>query len=225
MLEGWGWGAPWRQGCGVDTASALPLRAAEGGRATAFTSCAQAAAHRLPTLQVVAFAAGPGSPPSRAVVINAHTGAVVQTLSADVAAEQLLRLPQPLHDDSADQHAFLLVPASGAAQLLPDTPAARDAWAAARPSLSFWRVDEAAGALRGLGFNGEAGGREASRERGWRGACLQRCKGCGCRPAPTPTPTHACPALSCAPPAPQPPAPWRSAGRWCWRRRAAACAS
>ena len=106
-------------------------------------------------LQIVAITVGSGS--TTASVINARTGAVQQTLSAAGAAADLLHLPQPVHDNSADQHVFVLVPAGGAGaavQLLPDTPQARAAFEAARPSFSFWRVDKQAGTVSGLGFAG-----------------------------------------------------------------------
>ncbi|PRW59755.1 ER membrane complex subunit 1 [Chlorella sorokiniana] len=104
-------------------------------------------------IQVAAVATG--SSGSRVIVINAHTGAVEQTLAAEGEAAQLLHLPQPLHDGFADQHAYVLVPAgaSGAAKVLPDTAEARAAFQAARPALSFWRLDEAAGSIQGLGFS------------------------------------------------------------------------
>lgn len=104
-------------------------------------------------IQVAAVGTGPGSS-SRFFVINAHTGAVEQTLAAEGEAAQLLHLPQPLHDGSADQHAYVLVPSgsAGAAKVLPDTAEARAAFQAARPALSFWRVDKAAGSIQGLGF-------------------------------------------------------------------------
>lgn len=109
-----------------------------------------------PCLQVAAVATGPGSS-GRVIVINAHTGAVEQTLAAEGEAAQLLHLPQPLHDGSADQHAYVLVPAgsAGAANVLPDTAEARAAFQTARPALGFWRVDKAAGSIQGLGFAGE----------------------------------------------------------------------
>lgn len=105
---------------------------------------------------MAAVGTGPGSS-SRFFVINAHTGAVEQTLAAEGEAAQLLHLPQPLHDGSADQHAYVLVPSgsAGAAKVLPDTAEARAAFQAARPALSFWRVDKAAGSIQGLGFAGE----------------------------------------------------------------------
>lgn len=110
-------------------------------------------------LQVAAVASGAGSSGSRLIVINAHTGALEQSLTAEGEAAQLLHLPQPLHDGSADQHAFVLVPPAGtgaAAKVLPDTAEARAAFQAARPGLGFWRIDEEAGSIQGLGFSGEA---------------------------------------------------------------------
>lgn len=89
------------------------------------------------------------------MVINAHTGAVVQRLSVGGEAAQLLHLPQPLHQGQADQHVYVVVPAGGgAAAVLPDTPEAQAAFRAARPSLSYWRVDEQHGSIHGLGFTG-----------------------------------------------------------------------
>lgn len=102
---------------------------------------------------MVAFASSGGG--STAHVINAHTGAVQASLPVDGATEQLLHLPQALHDNSADQHVYVAVPAGGgAARVLPDTQQAAAAFKAARPNLTFWRVDEAAGKLTGLGFSG-----------------------------------------------------------------------
>jgi hypothetical protein len=98
-----------------------------------------------------------GGDSTTATVINARTGAVQQTLSAAGTVADLLHLPQPVHDNSADQHVFVLVPAGGAGgavQLLPDTQQARAAFEAARPIFSFWRVDKQAGTVQGLGFAG-----------------------------------------------------------------------
>lgn len=117
----------------------------------------------LPGLQVVALATSSDS--VTATVINAHTGAVLQTLKAQTSppaalatdsGPDVLPLPQPVHDGTADQHVFVVAPAGagGAAAVLPDTPAARAALAAARPGFVFWRADEAAGAVRGYGFTG-----------------------------------------------------------------------
>lgn len=155
---------PWAAGwLGLDAAgSAAGLR--QGGeRVLAATSCASAIVLITPAPasyqpQVVAFATGASG--TSATVINAHTGAVQQTLSgAGAPASELLPLPQPVHDGSADQHAYLLVPAAAGAtvRVVPDTPQAQAAFQAARPGLSFWRVDERAGAIRGLGFTGEGG--------------------------------------------------------------------
>lgn len=112
-------------------------------------------------IEVVALATSSDS--VTATVINAHTGAVLQTLKAQTsppaalatdAGPDVLPLPQPVHDGTADQHVFVVAPAGagGAAAVLPDTPAARAALAAARPGFAFWRADEAAGAVRGYGF-------------------------------------------------------------------------
>ncbi|KAL4426508.1 hypothetical protein ABPG77_008366 [Micractinium sp. CCAP 211/92] len=114
-------------------------------------------------IEVVALATGDDA--VTATVINAHTGTVLQTLTAPTspsaapgAAPDVLPLPQLVQDGTADQHVFVIAPAgtNSAATVLPDTPAARAAFAAARPGFAFWRVDEAAGAVRGYGFS-EAG--------------------------------------------------------------------
>lgn len=113
--------------------------------------------------QVVALAASAEG--VTATVINAHTGAVLQTLTAAASppaaagsAPDVLLLPQPVQDGTADQHAFVVAPAGtgSAAAVLPDTPAARAAFAAARPGFAFWRVDEPAGVVRGYGFTGRS---------------------------------------------------------------------
>ena len=117
-------------------------------------------------LQVVAFAVGAGA--GSAIVINAHAGTVLQTLpllaaAGAAAAPDILHLPQTLHDGLADQHVYVVAPAGASktaaavAQVLPDTPQARAAFAAASPTFGFWRVDDAAGAVRGLGFDGSGG--------------------------------------------------------------------
>ncbi|KAL4458516.1 hypothetical protein ABPG75_013381 [Micractinium tetrahymenae] len=111
-------------------------------------------------IEVVALAASPDS--VTATVMNAHTGKILQTLTAPASqaagaadgAPDVLPLSQPVHDGTADQHVFVVAPAGtdGAAAVLPDTPAARAAFVAARPGFAFWRVDEVAGAVRGYGF-------------------------------------------------------------------------
>jgi hypothetical protein len=106
-------------------------------------------------VQVVAFVPGPGSTTTH--VVDAHRGALLQSLVYGVQAADLLQLPQPVHDGTADQHVFVLVPpgAGGRAEVAPHEPPTLAAFAAARPGLAFWRLDEAAGALRGFGFAGE----------------------------------------------------------------------
>lgn len=103
-------------------------------------------------VEVVALAVGPLA--TQATVINAHTGALVTTHLVFAASPDVLPLPVPVHDGTADQHAYVLAPAGtgAAAKMLPDTPAANAAFQAARPAFSFWRVDREAGVVRGLGF-------------------------------------------------------------------------
>ncbi|KAI3435883.1 hypothetical protein D9Q98_001941 [Chlorella vulgaris] len=103
-------------------------------------------------IEVVAFAFGGEG--TTATVINAHTGAVQHTLSSAGEAEDLLLVPQAAHDGTADQLVYALVPpgVGGTVRLLPDTPQAHAAFAAARPSLAFWRADEQAGSVSGFGF-------------------------------------------------------------------------
>jgi hypothetical protein len=97
-----------------------------------------------------------GGGATTATVLNAHTGAVQQRLAAPLEAADLLPLPAPAHDGTADQRVYVAVPpgTGGAARLLPDTAAAQAAFAQALPGLAFWRVDAAAGTLTGLGFTG-----------------------------------------------------------------------
>eukprot|EP00887_Chlorella_sp_A99_P006353 scaffold3.g6353.t1 len=101
-------------------------------------------------IQVVAFG------PAAAHVINAHTGSLVASLPLPGGpGAEVLPLPAPVHDDSSDQHAFVVVPPGGAAPaaLLPDTPATRAAYEAARPRVAFWRVDASGGRVVGLGLS------------------------------------------------------------------------
>lgn len=99
-------------------------------------------------LEVVALS------PARAWVVNAHTGTVGVPLALPGGpAAELLQLPTPAREGGADQHAFVAVPAAGGASaLLPDSPAAHAAFEAARPGLTFWRLDAEGGALTGHGF-------------------------------------------------------------------------
>ncbi len=95
-----------------------------------------------------------------ATVINAHTGTVLDTLVAPGAVSDLLQLPQAAHDGTADQKVYVLVPGGegGQARVLPDSAVGREAFAAARPALTFWRMDEQAGTIQGLGFTGGTAG-------------------------------------------------------------------
>jgi hypothetical protein len=95
---------------------------------------------------------------------------VQHTLSSAGEAEDLLLVPQAAHDGTADQLVYALVPpgVGGTVRLLPDTPQAHAAFAAARPSLAFWRADEQAGSVSGFGFTGAWLGCVTW----WRGLCV-----------------------------------------------------
>lgn len=184
-------------------------------------------------VQVVAFDVGVAA---TAAIINAHTGAILDTLAAPVAAADLLHLPQAAHDGTADQHVYALVPAGegGEPQLLPDTALGRAAFAAARPTLSFWRADEQAGTIRGLGFTGgwvPGLGQLGVAGRSWASRWVDSMLGLERPDARLTCWTGRSRTLTDAahlPPACLPSqsrALWRSAGPRCWRQLAAAAAS
>ncbi|KAL3141461.1 hypothetical protein ABBQ32_005026 [Trebouxia sp. C0010 RCD-2024] len=86
-------------------------------------------------------------------VVDAHTGKEVSSGTVDIAVFQVLELPKPLHDDTAEQHVFLLIGTRAGqqtVQLLPDSPESQAFLKSLPTDIFFWQEDRTTGTLTGF---------------------------------------------------------------------------
>ncbi|WIA18351.1 hypothetical protein OEZ85_009816 [Tetradesmus obliquus] len=126
--------------------------------------------------QLAVISAGGEGGSSSLLVLNGHTGEVLQEQQLPYAVNKVIPQPQPVHDGAADQFLFLLVeplPASSSTDtqplpkvhLLPDSASTQQHLAKSSGNLFFWLLQQAPAAdsssaketvLHGFGFEANA---------------------------------------------------------------------